>query len=50
MIFGNKNDFAIEIIFSDRPGGEWMFGKLYMYIGGRRIGRHDEETILSDAM
>lgn len=50
MIFGNKNDFAIEIIFSDRSAGEWMFGNLYMYIGGRRIGRYDEETTLSDAM
>ena len=50
MIFGCKEEFAIELIISDRPGGEWMFGSIYMYIGGRRIGRYDEETILSDAM
>lgn len=50
MIFGNKNEFAIEMIIKNIPKDKNLYGYVHVYIKNKRVGHYRFFDMLCDSM
>lgn len=50
MLFGIKDRFAVEYDLEKDHSGEWLFGKVCYWIGGKEIGNYQLGTSLRDVL
>ncbi|MBB6580629.1 immunity 42 family protein [Ralstonia solanacearum] len=50
MLFGKKEQFAVEFELDANHGGAWLFGRFGYWIGGERVGDYDAGTSLRDVL
>lgn len=48
MLFGDKDQFAVQAEIDEHHGGVWLFGKFCYWITGNQIGNYDLGTSLRD--
>lgn len=48
MLFGDKDQFAVQAEIDEHDGGVWLFGKFCYWITGNQIGDYNSGTSLRD--
>jgi hypothetical protein len=50
MLFGNRENFGIEVELDKDYGGAWLYGKFCYWINGIQVGDYELGTSLRDAL
>ncbi len=50
MLFGKKEQFAVEFELDASHGGAWLFGRFGYWIGGELVGDYDAGASLRDVL